>query len=73
VAAAQESRKRPSFEPVFDGGNGMDGNALLYWIRYMAEIVLSGNFDNEWLVGLPAESVDSVLAVGQWVSTWLGW
>ena len=50
----------------------MDAAALMNWVRYMAEIVLSGDMNNEWLIELPKASWDDIWAAGKWVSAWLG-
>lgn len=50
----------------------MDGNAVVNWARYIAQIILTGDHNNEWLVQLPQASWDDIWNCGKWLSAWLG-
>lgn len=50
----------------------MNGEALMAFVKYLSEIVLSGDYSNEYLIQLPKASWDDIWAAGKWVSAWLG-
>lgn len=46
---------------------------LLYWVRYMAQIVLDGDYTNKWLQEMPPEIVECVYEVGKYISGLMGY
>lgn len=51
----------------------MDGNALMAFVKYLAEIVLTGDYSNEYLLQMPKAAWDDIWACGQWLAGWLGY
>lgn len=47
-------------------------NAML-WVKYLCEIVLTGNYDNSWLYLLPGEMQECIWEVGKWLAGLLGY
>lgn len=46
---------------------------VLNFSRYIAEIILSGSYVNDWLTQLPVSVQSSLFDVGHALATWLGY
>lgn len=51
----------------------MNGDALIYFVRYLAEIILTGGYLNKWLDKIPTNVQSALLDVGTALASWLGY
>lgn len=52
---------------------GLDGESLLEFVHYVAEIIVNGDYENVWLGMLPNDAEQAVWEMGQFLAAWLGW
>jgi len=51
----------------------MDPESLYEFMHYIAQIIVSGAYNNSWLAQMPAKLQPHLLIVGKWLSQALGY